>query len=222
VVILILLLLIFPVALHAEEPAQLQAVIYDPTSPKLSVGIVNNTLLEVGDTYEFYTVLSFDPEAIILRDEITTESVKWVIESEPNAALKKNAYYTFITKKLHAINEAQAEYFKLYRHYADSFESLAKAGVLPDHFIDAADWGYDFHLKMGKTERFAMVSERLPTYSVLASPKDPKDYFFSIDHLAQVRYAPSEKLVHWGPVWDYSDQSIKELSHFIGLETATR
>jgi hypothetical protein len=207
--LIFLLTFLLPVqAFAAVENLKAVEVIYDPGNPEASVGIYGEDLLETGEIYEDYTVISFESNAIIVRDGLITEQEKWLKNGSIPEELERKARWLFIAKQMRAIHEAQIKYLEKFSdHYAPSLADLINQGLLTDGFIDDTKEGYRFEIKeTGETKRMAPHYIRLPTFLAAAVPLDPeKDkLYFSVDQLGQIRYAHSKRQLTWGPVWDYN------------------
>lgn len=203
----LLLLLASPIA-HASikiEPAG--EVIYDYGNAQQSVGVIGAQIVEAGDLYRDYHVLTFEPQAIVLRSSRDHSGLKWPVDPNfaPSPKLKSRALKTFIAVQMKAIHQAQMRYFEKFpKRYAPNLEELIRQGFLADGFEDWKKQGYQFEVAEVKEEY-----GKDPTFLAVASPGEELEElpFFSVDHLGLVRMADTKTQVAWGPVWDYMDHS---------------
>lgn len=188
--------------------APLTEVIFDGAEPDLSVAVIDGELYQLGDLYEDAQLLGFYPQAIILKNLATSESVKCpVFETRPDAAIHQRALHLFVSKQMKAIYEAQVKY----RHrfgdiYAPKIDTLVEQGLLKG-FNGGIKEGYSFQIiEIGQTKRLAMFP-REATFKALAEPLEPSEgsLYFSVDHLGEVRYGSTRFAALWGPVWDYNN-----------------
>ena len=198
-----------PQAWAAGFPAQSVAVIYDAGNPDASIGIVGGDFLELGSWYEDFEVVGFDTKNIIVKEQTSFDAIKWPAQGKITRQILARARERFVVKQLRAIYEAQMRYCEKYEDsaFAPSLNDLINQEFLPDGFKKSAKQNYSFAIvSTGQTPRMAAY-KRQPTFYAVAKPLDPeKDpYYFSVDHLGQVRFAASLNNAAWGPVWDYAD-----------------
>jgi hypothetical protein len=208
--VLIFLMLLAAPAYAVSLPEQNVAIIFDPGNPNASVGIVGHEMLETGSLQEEYEVIGFEKNAIIVKEQDTGDMIKWLPQGKVDRKILSRARQWFIVKQMRAIYEAQMRYVeKAEDHYAPHLKHLIDHGFLADGYEKSKKQGYKFRVaETGLTPKTAAV-KREPTFFAVAEPLDPeKDpYYFSVDHLGQVRFAPALNILSWAPVWDYADRS---------------
>lgn len=210
-------------------PGQNVAVIFDGGNPDGSVGIVGQELLELGTVYENFEVIGFsggggsppaswragasggEPQAIVVKDLVSQDAIKWLEDGEIDPLILSRARRLFMAKQMRAIYEAQLRYRDLFGdHFAPDLKTLLDQGLLANGFSSGAQkQNYHFYIaETGQTPRLALWP-REPTFVAVAEPLNPEEdpAYFSVDHLGQVRFAPSLNQLSWGPVWDYADRS---------------
>lgn len=221
--LLVALLLIFSPFAYAEEQAPespLRSIVYDFGNPENSVGVMQGKLLEAGDCYEKYQVLTFNPDGIVLRDQETLDTVKWFVEGEVDPKWDTRGRNFFIVKQMRAIYEAEVHYLHEFKdHYAPDLETLIRQGFLADGFENWKKQNYTFQIiESGKKPGLFLHDERKePFFRALASPDDSENLFFFVDQLGSVRFASTASQVAWGPVWEYMDHSGGPEETYIGL-----
>lgn len=183
-------------------------VIFDAGNSDASVGVIGEEILEVGTFYEGYRVVSFELEAIILKDEAAEDFLKWLKEGSISDKARLRARRLFVVKQLRAIDEAQHLYLeKFQNHFAPDINTLIDQGFLPDGFQETQKQSYHFKImNAGEGKQLAVMSKKPPIFFAAAEPKDVEQdpWFFGVDQLGQVRYAKSMRAVPWGPVWEYN------------------
>ena len=202
--------LALPKVLIADQ-VKVEAIFFDPGNPSMSIGLIeNNTLLEVGDYYEGYRVISFSPNSVVLHHTSTQNPIKWMVNEEDESEINEEAYRhgvsRFIVKQLDAIYRAQAMHLQTFRTYAEDLESLIQQGFLLDGFRDHVKMNYEFSItQTGKTQYRHLSSQRRLTFRAIAKPIDQKGYYFTVDELGEIRFAKDLDHLNWAPVWDYAD-----------------
>lgn len=188
-------------AARAENEHTLLAVLYDPGDPMKSVAILPDALLEAGSLYRNYRVISFEPDAVVLQEQVSGEHLKWVKEGEADENLVRRARNLFIVKQMKAVFEAQIAYLHHFGEgYAADLETLVRGGFLDDGFEDGRKQNYTFRIQQIRSE-----FSKEPSFLAVAEPLEleKKDYYFSVDQLGLVRYADTLVQASWGPVWEY-------------------
>jgi hypothetical protein len=206
-----------PVGTLRAEPPNV-AVFYDPGNPENSVGIIGEEIYEAGDLYQHYRVLSFEPEAIVLEDLETRDSIKLFNEENEdlNPELKKKARHLFVVTQMKKIYEAQIQYFHdLDEGYAADLETLILKGYVPDGFTEAEKQGYIFRILEAKQE-----SGKEPTFQAVAEPGGTlkPDFYFYTNELGDIHYGETLESALWGPAWDYREHPVRGISRYIGVE----
>ncbi len=182
-------------------------ILFDFGNPNASVAIAGNEILELDSLYEQYQVIGFEENAVIVRDVVSADLLKWFEEGKVNPKDFIKAKQLFIVKQMRAIYEAQVQFLHKYEQgYCASVQQLIQEEFLPNGFKANKKQNYEFEIKeVGQTRRLAPQYEKEPIFLAIAKPinrkKDP--YFFSVDHLGQVRYAKDIDMVSWAPIWEY-------------------
>lgn len=197
---------------HAESfPDPNVEIIFDAGNPESSVGILGDEILEFKTIYEDFEVVGFEKEAIVVKEFMSYDAVKWPRAGTIKPAVKNRARQLFIVKQLRAIHDAQMRYREKFENrFAPSLEILINHEMLADGFRKNRKQGYLFRIaSVGESPKRAPHYTREPLYYAVAEPQNPeKDrYYFSVDQFGQIRFAPSLNNVAWGPVWDYADLS---------------
>ncbi len=192
---------------------------YDTGNANESVAILGPEILELGSRFERYEVIGFEPKAIVLEDEQTSEGMKIREKGQLGEVIQKDARHLFIVKQLRAIFRAQQAYFAKYGdHFAKDIATLIREELLPDGFEpDFLKHGYRFQVASTESEY-----GKDPDFLATAVPDESlqQELFFSVDGLGQVRYAETLAQIAWGPVWDYSPVEHTP-NHFIGVDAPT-
>ncbi len=183
-------------------------VIFDPGTPGLSVGVIGNTLVELGDFYEGAKIMGFDQAAVIVKNMQSDDQVKCLASGTTDPKLRRKAVYLFVAKQMRAIGEAQRAYLEKFGDtYAHELEVLMRQGLVRGFKEDAVKQDYYFEIsQLGKT-KFMVMQGQDPAFLALASPVNPAegDLYFSVNHLGEVRYGATLFEAAWGPVWEYNE-----------------
>lgn len=212
--IILILFVASPSALAENLEYSILEVLYDRGNPDRSVGIVDQTLLHVGDFYVGCRVLAFEDNAIVFEHIPNEDFVKLVLRGKADEKLVRRARHLFVVKQMKAIYEAQVAYLSRFRdHYATDLESLMRQEVLADGFEAGAKQNYYFEVAETQKE-----FGRDPTFLAVASPLSEiqPDLYFSVDQLGLVRYGDTRYQAPWGPAWEYTDHTGPR-SFFIGV-----
>lgn len=196
----------------------LTEVIYDGAEPDLSVAAIGGELYQLGDIYEDAQILNFYPNAIILKNLATSESVKCpVFEAPADTKLHQRALNLFISKQMKAIYEAQTVYNQRFGDsYAPKLDVLVEQGLLKG-FQNGIKVGYFFEIaETGKTKRLAIFPGEA-SFKAMAAPMKPEEgaLYFSVDQRGEVRYAENRFESSWGPVWEYNDPTAVPIKKII-------
>lgn len=207
ILIMALFVVFAPAAAAGMDLEPAGKIIYDVGEPLQSVGVIGTQIVEAGDLYRDYEVLTFEPDAIILRSTRDHSGLKWPVDPRfsPGGKLAQRALRTFIVLQMKAIYKAQLSYIEKFPgRYADNLEALIHQGFLADGFESWQKHGYGFEISEVK-EEFG----KDPTFLAVASPLEEMEgnLFFSVDQLGLVRMADTKTQAAWGPVWDYMDHS---------------
>lgn len=210
--LLAFLLLFFasPQVWAGSLPEESVTVIFDAGNPDASIGVVGEDVLELGSYYEDFEVVGFDAKNIIVKEQMTFDAIKWPVQGKVPRKIRTRARERFVVKQLRAIYEAQMRYCEKFEDsaFAPSLRELINQEFLPDGFVESKKQNYLFEIvSVGRTPRMAAY-KRQPTFYAVAKPLNPAKtpYYFSVDHLGQIRFAASLNNVAWGPVWDYTDK----------------
>ncbi len=195
---------------------QPKSVLYDLGDPQKSVGVIGNQLVELGSLFEDQEVAGFESGKIVLRNIETQEGTKWIADSKLEGEILKEARHLFVAKQMKTIFEAQQKFFAKYRdHFAPDLETLIHEEFLADGFEDQ---GLKQHYFFKIIETSADFGKD-PKFRALAAPEEDlqPELFFTVDELGLIRFAESESLALWGPVWEYSPIQ-KTKSEYVGAE----
>ena len=55
-------------------------ILFDEANPEASVAIMKDAVLEEGDFYRNYRIISFEPAAVVVRENETEDTLKWLKE----------------------------------------------------------------------------------------------------------------------------------------------
>ncbi len=212
------LILSGPLNAAPVSDAPLTEVIYDGTEPDLSVAVIGGELYQLGDIYEDSQILNFYPQAIILKNLATSESVKCpVFESPADAKIHQRALHLFISKQMKSIYDAQVKYSHRFGNiHASKLDTLVEQGLLHG-FKNGIKEGYFFEVtETGLTKRLALFP-RQATFKAMAAPVQPVEgsFYFSVNHLGEVRYAENRFEASWGVVWEYNDPTTVPIKKII-------
>lgn len=222
VVLITLLLTLWTSPASAElAKAPWVEVIFDRGNSDQSVGLIGEEILGINDMYEWYKIHAFSVDAIVFEDQRNGERIKLPTSGSADSELKQIAVHEFIARQLKAIYKAQTLYYQERQVYADSLDLLIESNYLSDGFEDGEKKGYYFEiLEVGKMKKHAMSVQNLPTFYAAASPlkEGIGNFYFSINHLEQVRYGENSFHTEWGAVWDYYENRKGIKSRYIGVE----
>ena len=215
------LLFLFPSQnIDASETSKV-TILYDLGAPENSVGVIDGVLYESGDLYKNYQIMNFEPNALILEDMQTRDSLVLPGNELPEEEdVLKDAKHLFAVKQIRKIYEAQVHFLHDQKEYASNIESLIEFGYLPDGFQDEVKQGYHFRIVDSKKE-----FNRDPEFQAVAEPEGGEEsglYYFFVDQLGIIRFGQTLYGASWGPSWDYTDHGLRSISHYIGLEEQTK
>ncbi len=200
----------------------LREVIFDPGTPELSVAVMGDQLLEMGDFYEGGKIIGFERSAVILKKLEADDAVKCLVSGKAavDEKLHQRAVHLFIAKQMKAIGEAQTAYWtKFGDTYAVDLGMLEKQGLIRG-FKDGIKQNYFFEVgETGKTKPRVYFGNQ-PTFVALASPLEGSggELYFSVNQLGEVRYGSNLFEASWGPVWEYNERLAVPAEKNIGVE----
>lgn len=207
------LLLFFAVILPARiaEPPVVVDILFDEANPLASVAIMKDEILQEGDFYRNCRIISFEPGAVVARENETEDTIKWIKEegAKPRKGLRRTARHLFAVKQMKIIYETQVQYLSEFKNgFAEDLQTLLEKELLPDGFQDWQKLDYRYELiKSGFKRKLAADQKPEPYFYAVASPLKKGDYYFAINELGVVRFSKDLSELSWAPVWDYADRS---------------
>ena len=197
---------------RTAEPPVVVDVLFDEANPHVSVALMKDAVLEEGDFYRNCRIISFEPGAVVVRENATEDTLQWVKTegSKPRKGMRRKARHLFALKQIKMIYEAQVLYLKEFDNgFAPNLQTLLEQGFLPGGFAEDGQ-KLDFHyenMKSGFKKEMAIDQKPEPYFFAVASPLRKGDFYFAIDELGTVRFSKNLSELSWAPVWDYADQS---------------
>ena len=210
-VLRILVFLAISLPARAAETPVVVTVLFDKASPSASVAIMKDAILQEGDFYRNCRVISFEPDAVVARENETEDTIKWLKSegSKPRKGLRRKARCLFAVKQMKMIQAAQARYWEEFKkEFSPDLQTLVEQGFLPNGFSEWQKENYRYEMvRSGFKKKLAIDQKPEPYFSAIARPLRKGDYYFTIDDLGTVRFSKNVSEISWAPVWDYSDQS---------------
>ncbi len=201
----------FSAAAFADQVSNypLKEVVFDPSNPEMSVAVMGEQLLSLGDFYENTKVIGFEQDAVILHHFENAEAVKCLKQDAPeeDPRVHRAAVEFFIYKQMTAIYEAQTQYWnKFGRTYSPDIETLVRQGFLKG-FENGMKENYFFEVVEVGQSKARVMMPREATFLAAASPRDgaASGTFFTVNRLGEVRYGATKVEAPWGPVWEYNE-----------------
>ena len=184
-------------------------VLFDMANPRASVAIMKDAILEEGDFYRNCRIISFEPDAVVARENETESTLKWLKEAgaKPRKGMRRKARHLFAVKQMAAIHEAQVHFLKKFDNgFSPDLQTLFDHQTLPGGFQDWQKQTYRYKIiQSGFKKKLAIEEKPTPFFIAIATPIRKGDYYFAVNELGEIRYSKKRSDVEWASVWDYRD-----------------